>query len=110
MFVSRRPMTLLRSLALALLLLSAINSPLLAHQTDGRSLGMVVTAPEHGDYESALQTAIDAGVTRVPLTFFWSALEPEARVYDDRNLAIAALYFPAMGMPIDIAITPVASN
>jgi hypothetical protein len=103
-------MTLFRSFALALLLFSTISSPLQAHQADGRSLGMIVTFPEHGDYESALQVAIDAGVTRVPLTFFWSALEPEKEVYDDRNLAIAALYFPAMGIPIDIAITPITSN
>lgn len=103
-------MTFFRSIAFATLLVLAIGQPTLAEPTDGRSLGMVVTAPEHGDYESALHIAVDAGVTRVPITFFWSSLEPEPRVYDDRNLAIAALYFPAMGIPIDIAITPIAGS
>lgn len=103
-------MTIFRAIVLILLCCSGSVQPALAATEDGRSLGMVVTYPEHGDYESALQMAIDAGVTRVPITFFWSSLEPEPQVYDDRSLAIAALYFPAMGIPIDVAIAPISGN
>lgn len=103
-------MTLLRSIALATLLVTLLSSPLAASADDQRTLGMVVTYPEHGDYESALQLAIDAGATRVPLTFFWSALEPQEGIYDDRVLAIAALYFPAMGIAVDLAITPISGS
>jgi hypothetical protein len=103
-------MTLFRALALALLLLPITHSSLLADQPDGRSLGMAITSPELGDFPSALATAIDAGVTRVPLTFTWRSLEPEQETYDDRNLAIAALVIPAMGVSIDLAITPMLGN
>jgi hypothetical protein len=71
---------------------------------------MAITSPEHGDFESALATAIDAGVTRVPLTFSWRSLEPEPETYDDRSLAIAALLIPAMGVSIDLAITPMVGS
>ncbi len=103
-------MTLYRALALALLLLSITRGSLLADQSDGRSLGMAISTPEHGDFPGALATAIDAGVTRVPLTFTWRSLEPDPGVYDDRNLAIAALVIPAMGASIDLAITPMVGE
>lgn len=103
-------MTVFRALALVFLLLPITNGSLLADQPDGRSLGMAITSPEHGDFPSALATAIDAGVTRVPLTFTWRSLEPEPRTYDDRNLAIAALVIPAMGVSIDLAITPMVGD
>jgi hypothetical protein len=103
-------MTLYRALALALLLLSITHGSLRADQPDGRSLGMAISSPEHGDFPSALATALDAGVTRVPLTFTWRSLEPEPDIYDDRNLAIAALVIPAMGASIDLAITPMVGD
>jgi hypothetical protein len=71
---------------------------------------MAITYPEHGDFPSALTTAISAGVTRVPLTFSWRSLEPDAGDYNDRSLAIAALMIPAMGVSIDLAITPVSGS
>ena len=57
-----------------------------------------------------MATAIDAGVTRVPVTFSWRALEPESETYEDRSLAIAALMIPAMGVSIDLAITPMSGS
>lgn len=103
-------MTLFRAVALVFLFAVLPSSSALADQADGRSLGMAITSSEHGDFESALATAIDAGVTRVPLTFSWRGLEPEPETYDDRSLAIAALMIPAMGVSIDLAITPVAGS
>jgi hypothetical protein len=103
-------MTLYRALSLALLLLVITHGNLRADQPDGRSLGMAISSPEHGDFPSALGTAIAAGVTRVPLTFTWRNLEPEPNDYDDRNLAIAALVIPAMGASIDLAITPMVGS
>ncbi len=103
-------MTLVRALALALLLIFSSGAPLLANQPDSRSLGMAITVPEHGDFENALAVAIEAGVTRVPLTFSWRSLEPEPQAYDDRSLAIAALILPAMGLSIDLAITPTSGD
>jgi hypothetical protein len=103
-------MTLFRALALAMFLLISSSAPLLADQADGRSLGMAVTAAQDRDSERAALLAHAAGVTRVPLTYAWGALEPEPGEYNDHNLALAALFFPAMGMSIDIAITPIASN
>src|SRR6476659_1885299 len=103
-------MTLFRALALVLLLLSMPPGSLRADQPDGRSLGMAISSPEHGDFPSALATAIAAGVTRVPLTFTWLSLEPDPDIYDDRNLAIAALVIPAMGASIDLAITPMVGD
>lgn len=84
--------------------------PSLADQADGRSLGMAITASQDGDYESAAMLARAAGVTRTPITYAWGALEPAPGEYDDSNLALAALFFPAMGLAIDVAITPIASN
>lgn len=103
-------MTLFRAFALALLLFPIAHGALLADQPDGRSLGMAITSPEHGDFPSARATAIDAGVTRVPLTFTWRSLEPDSNAYDDRNLAIAALVIPAMGVSVDLAITPMVGS
>lgn len=103
-------MTLLRAIALAICVLIPANMPTLAHQADGRTLGMFVTAPQNGDPERATMLAHSVGVTRVPITYAWGALEPAPGEYDDSNLALAALFFPAMGMSIDIAITPIASN
>lgn len=103
-------MTLVRAFALALLLIASSGAPLLASQPDGRSLGMAITVPEHGDFETALALAIEAGATRVPLTFSWRSLEPEPQTYDDRSLAIAALILPAMGLSIDLAITPISGG
>lgn len=103
-------MTLFRAVALAILLISSTCAPLLADQPDGRSLGMAITASQNGDYESATMLASSAGVTRTTLSYAWGALEPEPERYDDSNLAIAALFFPAMGMALDVAITPIASN
>ena len=103
-------MTPFRALALAIFLLIPSSMPLLADQADGRSLGMAITAPQQGNSESAAMLAHAAGVTRAPITYAWGALEPEPGKYDDSNLALAALFFPAMGMTIDIAITPIAGN
>jgi hypothetical protein len=103
-------MTLFRALALAIFALIPSSMPLLADQADGRSLGMAITAPQQGNSESAAMLAYGAGVTRAPITYAWGALEPEPGKYDDSNLALAALFFPAMGMTIDIAITPIAGN
>ncbi len=66
--------------------------------------------PNTAIFDSALATAIAAGVTRVPLTFTWLSLEPDPDIYDDRNLAIAALVIPAMGVSIDLAITPMVGR
>ncbi len=71
---------------------------------------MALTAAQTGNSESAAILAHAAGVTRAPITYAWGALEPVPEEYDDSNLALAALFFPAMGMSIDIAITPIASN
>ncbi|MEZ4505760.1 MAG: hypothetical protein R2848_07795 [Thermomicrobiales bacterium] len=103
-------MTIFRAIALAILLLVPSSTPLLAHQTDGRSLGMVLTTAQNGDSEYTAMLAHAAGVTRAPITYAWGALEPEPGEYDDGNLALAALFFPAMGMSIDVAITPVAGS
>jgi hypothetical protein len=103
-------MTLFRALALVFFLSISSSAPLLAGQADGRSLGMAVTAAQDRDSERAAMLAHEAGVTRVPITYAWGALEPVPGEYDDGNLALAALFFPAMGMAIDIAITPIASN
>lgn len=103
-------MTLFRALALVFLLSALSSSSGLADPVDGRSLGMAITSPEHGNFETALATAIDAGVTRVPVTFSWRALEPESETYEDRSLAIAALMIPAMGVSIDLAITPMSGS
>lgn len=84
--------------------------PVLADQADGRSLGMVLTTAQDGDSEWASSLAHAAGVTRVPLTYAWGLLEPEPGEYDDSTLAMAALFLPAMGMSLDIAITPIAGN
>ena len=91
-------------------LLIPSSMPLLADQADGRSLGMAITAPQKGNSENAAMLAYAAGVSRAPITYAWSALEPEPGKYDDSNLALAALFFPAMGMTIDVAITPIAGN
>ncbi len=103
-------MTPFRAIALAILFLFPSSLPVLADQADGRSLGMVLTSAQDGDSERASMLAYGAGVTRVPLTYAWGLLEPEPGQYDDSTLAMAALYFPAMGMSLDIAITPIASN
>jgi hypothetical protein len=103
-------MTFFRALALAILLITSSSAPLLADQADGRSLGMAITAAQNGNSESAAMLAYAAGVTRAPITYAWGALEPEPGQYEDGNLALAALFFPAMGMSIDIAVTPIASN
>lgn len=103
-------MTFLKSLGYCLVLLLASTQALVAETGTPRTLGMIVTYPERGNYESALHQAKDAGVSRVPLTFFWDALEPAPRVYEDQVLAIASLYFPAMGLPIDIAISPISGS
>ena len=103
-------MTFARAVALILLTTLLGIVPALADQPDGRSLGMAITTPEDGDFENALAIAIDAGVTRVPLTFSWRNLEPKSGVYNDRSLAIAALLFPAMDVAIDLAITPMAGS
>lgn len=108
--VTWQPMKFVRAFALVFLVLLFSATPLLADQPDGRSLGMAITSPDHGDFESALALAIDAGVSRVPLTFSWRSLEPEPRIYDDRSLAIAALLLPAMGVSIDLAISPMAGS
>jgi len=103
-------MTLIRAFALVLLFIFPSSTPLLAHQVDGRSLGMGMTAAQDRDSERAALLAHAAGVTRVPITYAWGALESVPGEYDDGNLALSALFFPAMGMSIDIAITPIASN
>ncbi len=103
-------MTFFRALALAILFITSSSAPLLADQADGRSLGMGITAAQNGNSESAAMLAHAAGVTRAPITYAWGALEPEPGQYDDGNLALAALFFPAMGIAIDIAVTPIASN
>ena len=103
-------MTLIRALALVLLFIFPSSTPLLAHQVDGRSLGMAMTAAQDRDSERAALLAHSAGVTRVPITYAWGALEPVPGEYNDGNLALTSLFFPAMGMSIDIAITPIASN
>ena len=103
-------MTPFRALALAILFLFPASMPVLADQTDGRSLGMVLTTAQDGDSQRASMLAHAAGVTRVPFTYAWGSLEPEPGEYDDSTLAMAALYLPAMGMALDIAITPIASN
>ena len=103
-------MTSFRALALAILIIFPSSMPVLSHQDDGRSLGMVLTAAQDGDSERASALAHAAGVTRVPLTYAWGLLEPEPGEYDDSTLAMAALYLPAMGMALDIAITPIAGN
>lgn len=102
------PMTFARVFLLVFLVALLGANPVLADQADGRSLGMAITTPDHGDFESALAIAIDAGVTRVPLTFSWRSLEPEPGIYNDRSLAIAALLLPAMDVSIDLAITPIS--
>lgn len=103
-------MTFFRATALALLLLISSSLPLLADQADGRSLGMSLTAAQHGGSDDSAALAYAAGVTRAPLTYAWGAIEPTAGEYDDSNLALAALILPAMGMTIDIAIAPIVGN
>ncbi len=103
-------MTVFRAVALAILLLIPSSVPLLAEQADGRSLGMVLTTAQTGDLEHAAMLAHTAGVSRAPITYGWRALEPEPGNYNDGNLAMAALFFTAMGMSIDVAITPIASS
>jgi hypothetical protein len=103
-------MTLFRALALAILLLTTSTAPLLADQADGRSLGMALTAAQLGNSEDTAMLAYGAGVTRAPISYAWGALEPAPNEYDDANLALAALFFPAMGLAIDLAITPIATN
>ncbi|MCO5222195.1 MAG: hypothetical protein M9947_11535 [Thermomicrobiales bacterium] len=103
-------MTPFRTLVFALLLILGSSGQALAQQPDPRMLGMVITNPELGSYDRSLETALSAGVTRVPLTFFWSSLEPAPGQYDDSVLAVAALYYPALGLTVDLAVSPIATN
>lgn len=103
-------MTLFRATALVILLLITSSRPLLANQADGRSLGMSLTAAQHDGMDQSASLAYAAGVTRAPITYAWGALEPAREEYDDSNLALAALFFPAMDMTIDIAIAPIVGN
>ena len=103
-------MTIFRALVSALLLLISSSAPLLADQADGRSLGMALTVAQAGNSERAALLARGAGVTRAPVSYAWGALEPEPGEYDDGNLGMTALFFPAMDMAIDLAITPIAGN
>lgn len=75
-----------------------------------RNLSLGVTMPEAQDYDMAIAEARSAGIQSVTLTFQWDLLEPTAEIYDDTFPDIANIYYPAIALPIDLAVIPISTN
>ena len=77
-----------------------------------RLLGIDVSSPEDGDFDTALGLAKAAGAQVVSLSLAWDVLETEPGVYEPEPnyLAIANQYYSAAGMRVSLVITPIDTN
>ncbi|MBT7782008.1 MAG: hypothetical protein HN741_03680, partial [Anaerolineae bacterium] len=77
-----------------------------------RILAIDVTESVDGDYDAAINTAINAGAEAVSLSLFWDDIEiaPEEYSPDPDWLAIANAYYPTHNIALDLVITPIDTN
>ncbi len=77
-----------------------------------RILAIDVTDPANGDYDAAINTAINAGAEAVSLSLFWDDIETAPGEYNPEPnfLAIANAYYPTRGIAVDLVINPIDTN
>ena len=75
-----------------------------------RQLAIDVTEMHTGNYDDAFKIAKDVGIDRVGLFLSWNVLEPSPQKFDGTLLDIAALYYPAHHVKIDLTLTVINTN
>lgn len=75
-----------------------------------RQLAIDVTEMRDGNYDDAFQIAKNVGIDRIGLFLSWNVLEPSPQKYDGTLLDIAALYYPAHHVKIDLTLAVVNTN
>ncbi|MCI0617572.1 hypothetical protein L0244_31750, partial [bacterium] len=75
-----------------------------------RQLAIDVTEMRDGNYEDAFKLAKDVGMDRIGLFLSWNVLEPKPQQFDGTLLDIAAVYYPAHHVKIDLTLTVVNTN
>lgn len=75
-----------------------------------RLIGFDVNTASDGDFERAFQLALGAGMQRVAFSPTWAMLEPEPQAFDSSLLDIAAAYYPARDVKIELTLMVVNAN
>jgi len=75
-----------------------------------RQLGFDLNEASDGDFDRAFQLARDAGMERVAFSPSWSMIETGPEEYDSAWLDIAAAYYPAREVTIDLTIMVINAN
>jgi hypothetical protein len=75
-----------------------------------RQLAIDVTEMRGGNYDDAFKIAKAAGIDRIGLFLSWNVLEPSPQKFDGTLLDIAAAYYPAHEIKIDLTLTVINTN
>ena len=75
-----------------------------------RLLGFDLNEASDGDFDRAFRLAQDAGMQRVGFSPTWAMIETGPQTYDSTWLDIAAAYYPAHGVTIDLTVMVVNAN
>lgn len=75
-----------------------------------RQLAIDVTEMRGGNYDDAFKIAKGVGIDRIGLFLSWNVLEPKPLKFDGTLLDIAAAYYPAQHVKIDLTLTVVNTN
>ena len=97
----------------AIVLLSSYISTLHAEDVIRRGeriIAIDVSTDASGNYDKAIAIAKSAGMTQIGLLQTWSVLEPSAGKFDANWLDMAANYYPAQGIKVDLTIAPINTN
>lgn len=72
----------------------------------------VSTMPQNSvfNYDSCFKVGKDLGMGQVGMFQTWKTLEPSPLSYSMSFLDIANMYYPAMGMPLDLTLVPINTN
>jgi hypothetical protein len=77
---------------------------------NSRQLAIDVTEMRNGNYDDAFTIAKDVGIDRIGLFLSWNVLEPSPQKFDGTLLDIAAAYYPAHHVKIDLTLAVVNTN
>lgn len=75
-----------------------------------RQLAIDVTEMQGGKYDEAFKIAKDVGIDRIGLFLSWNVLEPSPQKFDGTLLVIAAAYYPAKHVKVDLTLAVVNTN
>jgi len=76
-------------------------------QRVNRHIGYHVTMPQSLEYNECFLLAKNTGMSIIPMTFGWNAIEPDKNLYDSTLPVISQLYYPAQNVSLCLTITPI---